>query len=1495
MATDTIVTDGTITHVAGTNLSLADTLLISVPTDIQSVTAVSITANQTNVQHQNDGSNDDTYGMRIKIEKSDGTVLAAGDINGLYVQFVPEIAHPNAATWTTLNSNAINFAYVNTSATQADWNAARLYTQQRYDQNMGGDDGQLRILNGFTINITYDPTVATLSSPTTTNIGINTATVGCTSNRDSGTLYYYVSTSATPPSATDLKNGTGAVDSGSTSSVNIGANTFGATGLTPLTNYYTHFIQNNGADSNILTSSQWTTADPNRTVACSTEQLRSNTNDATITKDVIIRADFTGAQSGDILIAAVMSDTTGTLTAPDGTWTLGVGYNETRDFPTLRTEMWYKTSDGTEGLEEWTGVNNTGAGYGWVLRGHNLTNVQFVVKAPVSAIYAFGDIEITPQTGNDTVLATMATAQINDINSIDLADTDLWVEKYKREQMDGVGGGGGYTTFVATELTTVAYGVSAWCAEPLRPEYQRFFDVFGPEDDLQSVGGNGPTGTTEEQGQRNLGFNGTAWSTDTAANIGLAYHSAAGASSTAGVVFAGNDYTNTLTFSGATQSWNGTAWTTENSANVITRNSVGFGTDTAAIKACGQKGFSGSDNVDDTEEFNGTSWTNYGDVGVFTSGFRNAAGSGTAAAGTMSGGYSMATSQRVNYHHHWNGTTWAYETDLLIARYEHAQGGARDSETIMGGIASDYLGTYSGQTVHNYSGTAWSVDSTRLPYLLSYNKHGGDNNSALYTIMGTTNADFDFFVTKRTKNVGDLLVSPMFQKSTSGEYSPVILATITKIPGEIYATTEELAVSTTTASVVYVPHTFIEVPSAQNMLLRVERPKVRGKRVKKHIRPVIPKWTRAYMETFPPIFDNTQLANDRPVTTITAPLVSDTNTATITKTLTVDGVTETLALDNNGATVQKIVSRTVNCSTEALALDNNGATVTTERVVTGVTEALLLNNNGASVQKDNSTDATTEQLALDNNGATVGRGLTVTCTTEALVVADNDATIQKDRSVQSTTEQLVVDSNTATIRTDRVVTATTEQLVVANNGATVDAGRNVGGGTEALLLAAQQALIQTDREVSSVTEELALGAQQGLVSRGRDVLDGTEALVLTAADATVSLSAGLEVVTQTETLILTPNAGTADLGRDAIGSTQALALAAATATITKTNLTTGVTEELVLDATATVSTDRDVGGVTETLVVDATGAVTTDREVGSTTEQLVLTANTASIITDRLVTCTTEQLVSDANTATVTKDNTTTGVTEALVMAAAGAQIFRGFDRDVNSSTEALVSDTNAATVQRDRLATGVTEALVLTANQANTATGRPVDAVTEALVLDANTASVTTGRTATGITEQLELGANTATIFRGFDLDVIGATEQLLLTGVPASVSLDRLAAGVTQALVLQALTGNITTGRDVRSTTEQLLLTEIPATIGRGRSVQGIVEELILTANLASVERVGAGLNELETIELVLTASRAYVEKMTITNPLPDYRNIDVEVIIPSVGMIVISEDDQ
>lgn len=109
--------------------------------------------------------------------------------------------------------------------------------------------------------VTLDTTAPVLSSPVGTKTGSTTATIGATTNEGNGTLYGFVSTSATPPSAVTLIAGTGAAWAGNAAVSSTGAKTLSATGLTAATTYYAHLLHEDakGNRSAISTSASFTT------------------------------------------------------------------------------------------------------------------------------------------------------------------------------------------------------------------------------------------------------------------------------------------------------------------------------------------------------------------------------------------------------------------------------------------------------------------------------------------------------------------------------------------------------------------------------------------------------------------------------------------------------------------------------------------------------------------------------------------------------------------------------------------------------------------------------------------------------------------------------------------------------------------------------------------------------------------------------------------------------------------------------------------------------------------------------------------------------------------------------------------------------------------------------------------------------------------------------------------------------------------------------------
>ena len=112
-----------------------------------------------------------------------------------------------------------------------------------------------------------DTTAPTLSNPAGTATGSTTADGTVDTDEGNGTLYAVVTTSSTNPSAAQVKAGqdhTGAAASYADSQAisTTGTKTFNASGLSPSTAYYFHFMHEDAAtnQSSVASSASFTTA-----------------------------------------------------------------------------------------------------------------------------------------------------------------------------------------------------------------------------------------------------------------------------------------------------------------------------------------------------------------------------------------------------------------------------------------------------------------------------------------------------------------------------------------------------------------------------------------------------------------------------------------------------------------------------------------------------------------------------------------------------------------------------------------------------------------------------------------------------------------------------------------------------------------------------------------------------------------------------------------------------------------------------------------------------------------------------------------------------------------------------------------------------------------------------------------------------------------------------------------------------------------------------------
>jgi hypothetical protein len=197
------------------------------------------------------------------------------------------------------------------------------------------------------------PTFApTLTSPVDTADGTDAMTGSVSTNVESGTLYWSISTSATPPTAAQVKLGqthTGAAASASGSqSVTVpGSQAISDSGLTPATTYYTHYMhESSSGQSSVSSADGFTTAVLSDYVGGKVAEFYA----AQINNQSISLTDLTGGtdsapQEGDIVVIAHAlssnTDRRGTMAVTTSGYTSvgSVFANSTND---ANFEVWYK-------------------------------------------------------------------------------------------------------------------------------------------------------------------------------------------------------------------------------------------------------------------------------------------------------------------------------------------------------------------------------------------------------------------------------------------------------------------------------------------------------------------------------------------------------------------------------------------------------------------------------------------------------------------------------------------------------------------------------------------------------------------------------------------------------------------------------------------------------------------------------------------------------------------------------------------------------------------------------------------------------------------------------------------------------------------------------------------------------------------------------------------------------------------------------------------------
>ena len=149
------------------------------------------------------------------------------------------------------------------------------------------------------------------------------------------------------------------------------------------------------------------------------------------------------------------------------------------------------------------------------------------------------------------------------------------------------------------------------------------------------------------------------------------------------------------------ESYDGSSWTELSDLNTARRNVAGFGTQTAAVAAGGLIPPANPQTQDLVEEWDGSCWTEVTDVPV--AGIPDASSAGTLTAGLLFGGENSAGDGHAAETYHYDGTNWTDGGDLNTARSVGGGAGTQTAALMFGGSKP---GT--ADETEEYNGTSWT-------------------------------------------------------------------------------------------------------------------------------------------------------------------------------------------------------------------------------------------------------------------------------------------------------------------------------------------------------------------------------------------------------------------------------------------------------------------------------------------------------------------------------------------------------------------------------------------------------------------------------------------------------------------------------------------------------------------------------------------------------------------------------------------------------------------
>ena len=179
-------------------------------------------------------------------------------------------------------------------------------------------------------------------------------------------------------------------------------------------------------------------------------------------------------------------------------------------------------------------------------------------------------------------------------------------------------------------------------------------------------------------------------------------------------------------------------------------------------------------------------------------------------------------------------------------------------------------------------------------------------------------------------------------------------------------------------------------------------------------------WSYAKLDSIEAVCYGTIASADKRVAKIELEVTSGATGAIVNRARTVIGITDTIDIVDNDATVIREEPRDVVGITDVITVVDNDATVTRDRIITGITDVITIVDNDAVINRARNVIGITDVITITDNDAVVIRTAprNVVGITDVITITDNDAVVNRARNVTGITDTISVAAGKAFVPTD---------------------------------------------------------------------------------------------------------------------------------------------------------------------------------------------------------------------------------------------------------------------------------------------------------------------------------------------------------------------------------------------------------------------------------------------------------------------------------------------